>query len=104
MQINKIPRPPVGADTSVLGAIKWPSLSPLQFPPIVTPPRSEGSLALGREMLRCTQHDSAVPPTGVQNILSMSIIGPYRCLVYFVKLHYRAHRRIYRPPVHLSIS
>jgi hypothetical protein len=30
----------------------------------VTPPRSEGSVALGSQMLRCAQHDSAVIHTG----------------------------------------
>ncbi len=41
----------------------------------VTPPRSEGSVALGSEMLRCAQHDSAVIHTDVRIIVLICITG-----------------------------
>src|SRR2546428_9115475 len=40
------------------------------------PERSEGSVALGSEMLRCTQHDSAVTHTASWIHLLNFIIGP----------------------------
>jgi hypothetical protein len=78
-------RPPVGADLSACAVyfhFRIISLMTIigagrdQAAPNVTPPRSEGSVALGRKMLRCTQHDSAVTPMGAQNILLMTIIVP----------------------------
>jgi hypothetical protein len=39
------------------------------------PERGEGSVALGSEMLRCAQHDSAVTPTDGQIVLLKAISG-----------------------------
>ncbi len=68
MHMNKINRTSVGA------ALSCP---PPIYRPHCHPERSEGSLALGRELLPCSfvplkdkaQHDRAVTPTGVQSIL-----------------------------------
>jgi hypothetical protein len=45
-------------------------------PSTVTPPRSEGSVALGSEMLRCAQHDRAVTHTDAW-------INVFMCIVRF---------------------
>ena len=57
------------ADKSAMGAINRP------LP--CHPEQSEGSVALGSEMLRCAQHDSAVTPTNAWIKVFMYIIGPY---------------------------
>src|SRR5207247_4379434 len=59
--------------------------------------RSEGSVALGREMLRCAQQDSAVTHTASWINLLKCIIGPrwiFRHPDEKVKLHYRVPTRL----------
>ena len=45
-------------------------MSPLLLPPVVTLSGSEGSVALGSEMLRCAQHDRDVRDTLINAILT----------------------------------
>ena len=63
---------------------------------------------MGVEMLRgvyterseCAQHDSAVTHTDARINVFMCIIGPQWAFLYpyyFLKLHYRAHRRFIGP-------
>jgi hypothetical protein len=47
-----------------------------KMPHSVTLSRSEGSVALGRQMLRCTQHDRAVTYTNAWIKVFMCIIAP----------------------------
>jgi len=61
MALNKIVWPTVGADLS--------RTPPIHRPQHCHPERSEGSVVLGREMLRCAQHDSAVTHTDSITIL-----------------------------------
>ena len=65
---------PARADKSAVGTINRPLHC--------HPERSEGSVALGREMLRCAQHDTAVTPTNAWINVCMCMIGPLRSLIY----------------------
>jgi hypothetical protein len=107
MQINKINRTPVGADYAVskLHVDDKRSQSSVLAgliigPSTVTLSRSEGSVALGVEMLRYAQHDRAVTQTDARINVFMCMISPQWAFLYpdyFLKLHYRAHRRLIGP-------
>ncbi len=52
--------------------------------------RSEGSVAMSSEMLRCAQHDRALTPTDAWINVLLSMIGPYGWTDEFVNVHNRA--------------
>ena len=61
MAFNKLIRTSVGADVSrAHRRFIGPNRHQPKMPHSVTLSRSEGSVALGVEMLRCAQHDSAI--------------------------------------------
>ena len=62
--------------TSVGAYLSGPA--PLYRPRRVTLSRSEGSVALGREMLSAAKHDRAVTPLETRIIVLIYIIGPSR--------------------------
>src|SRR5229473_2841244 len=74
MLFNWISKNPARADESRMGAIHRPIHC--------HPERSEGSVAMGSEMLRCAQHDRAVTQTNVWINVFMCMIGPLRSLIY----------------------
>jgi hypothetical protein len=57
-----------------------PLLSLMLLSPTVTLSRSEGSIALGSEMLRCAQHDSAVTHTNAWIKVFMCILWSLRII------------------------
>ena len=67
---------PTGIKLSSHNPIQGRPLAPTKAHHSVTLSRSEGSVALGVEMLRCAQHDSAVTHTDTWINVFMCIIGP----------------------------
>jgi hypothetical protein len=82
MLFNWISKNPARADEAAMGAIHRPLHC--------HPERSEGSVAMGSEMLRCAQHDRAVTQTNVWINVFMCIIGPYGWPNDFIQCHYCA--------------
>jgi hypothetical protein len=66
------------ADKSAVGAINRPQHCHPEHIRFTQCKLREGSVAMGREMLRCAQHDRAVTPTDGRIILVICIIGPLR--------------------------
>jgi hypothetical protein len=113
--LNKFIGTPVGADNAVskLHVDDERSQSGVQAgliigPSTVTLSRSEGSVALGSEMLRgvdpeCNawaQQDRAITYSDGRITVFICMIGPQWAFLYpdyFVNLHYRAHRRFIGP-------
>ena len=73
MQINQLIRTLVGADYGLSINNTDDEIGPSTVTPFTSfrasSERSEGSVAMGREMLRFAQHDSAVTHTDVRIIL-----------------------------------
>jgi hypothetical protein len=62
--------------------------------PTLSPERSQGSVALGSQMLRCAQHDRAVTQTKAWINVSMCIIGTDGWPGLFVKCHNRPRQLV----------